>query len=188
MTQQPALAPVSPEVQARRKRQNRIIVAVIIAVLVPVLSITLANKYSNQVIASWRSHPTFGFNTTANVDLTPGDYVVWTYYDKANCTVALDGKPLATTVPPPQSVLESQGVYQSAAFTASAAGTYSVTCVSDSPSGYAWVSTPSPINQAALARLLGYVLAGAGILTGIVLFILALVTNSSEKRSLPTNF
>ena len=188
MTQQTALAPVSPEVRARRKRQNRIIVAVIIAVLVPILSVNLANSYSDQVIDTWRSHPTFGFNTTANVDLTPGDYVVWTYSNKADCTVVLDGQPLATTQPPPQSVLEAQGVYQSTAFTASASGTYSVTCVSDSSAGYAWVSTPSPIGQAVLARLLGYVLAGAGILTGIVLFILALITNSSERRVPPTNF
>jgi len=182
MTQQPALAPVSPEVQARHKRQNRIIVAVIVAVLVPVVSVTLTNRYVDQVMDAWRAHPTFPFDTTAQVDLDPGDYVVWTFSSKASCTIVVDGQHLATTVPPSQNVLESQGVYQSAAFSVSTSGTYSVTCAGDSSSGYAMVSTPSPVAKAAMVRLLGYVLAGAGVITGLILLILALVVNANERK------
>ena len=179
---QPALMPVSPEVQARRKRQNRIIVAVVVMVLVPVLPVTLANRYVDQVLADWRSHPTFAFNTTSEVDLTPGDYVVWTYFNKASCTVDFDGQPVATTVPPPETALESQGIYQSVAFSAVTTGSYFVTCVSDASSGYAMVSTPSPVTKAAMVRLLSYLVAGAGGITGLVLLITGLVTNATEKK------
>ena len=182
MTQQPALAPVSPEVRARHKRQNRIIIAVIVAVLVPVLSVTLANRYVDQALDDWRSHPTFPFNTTAEVDLSPGDYVVWTYFSKADCTVSFDGQQMATTVPPSQSVYESQGIYQSARFSASTSGTYSVICTGDSSGGYAMVSTPSPVATATIVRLLGYVLAVGGVITGVILFIVALITNANEKK------
>ena len=179
---QPALAPVSPEVKARRKRQNRIIVAIAVAVFVPVLAITGSNKYVDQVMDAWRAHPSFAFNTSSDVDLKSGDYVVWTYFAQASCTVSYAGQPVPTTQPPSQIALESQGIYQSVAFTATAAGTYSVICFGDSSSGFAMVSTPSPIAKAAMVRLLGYFLAGAGIITGIVLFVVALAANANEKK------
>ena len=180
---QPALAPVSPEVRARRTRQNRIIVAVIVLVLVPVLSTTLANRYVDSVMNTWRAHPTFAFNTTSDVDLTPGDYVVWTFFDDAPCTVTSDGLQVATTAPPFDLALETQGIHPSAAFSVTTAGTYSVTCASTASSGYVMVSTPSPLTKATMVRLLGYVLAGAGIVTGLVLLILAIVANTTEKKA-----
>jgi len=179
---QPQLAPVSPEVKARRKRQNRVIVAVVVLVLVPVLSVTLSNKYVDYVMAEWTSHPTFALNTSFTVDLDPGDYVVWTFGDTASCTVSLDGTPLATTDPGPQVALASQGIYPSIGFTTRVAGSYLVTCDADSSSGYAMVSTGSPIGKATIVRLIGYGLAGAGGILGLVLLIIALVTNSSEKK------
>ena len=186
MTQIPStpLAPVSPQVKARHKRQNRVIIAVVVLVLVPVFSIGIANRYVDSVMDAWTSHPTFPFNTSIEVDLDSGtDYVVWTYFGKASCTVAFDGQPVATYVPPAQAALETQGIYQSVGFSAPATGAYSVACAGDAPGGYAMVSTPSPVGTIAVARLLGYAGVAVGVIAGLVLLILALVTNAEERKA-----
>jgi len=180
------LPPVSAEVRARRKRQNRVIIAVVVLLLVPFLAITMTNQLVDSTMKTWAGQPTFPFNKPTDVYLnSKGDYVVWTFQSPAKCSVSFDQTPVATSTPAPDPTLESIEFYPSAAFHAPTPGTYTVTCTSTSPTGHVMVSTPSPVYKIGIIRLLGWGTTAVAIIIGLVLFILALVNNAAEKRPQP---
>jgi hypothetical protein len=177
---------VAPPVAARRRRQNRLIVAVVVAVLVPVLAIGGANRYVKHVMNAWTDTPVISLNTPTTVYLgSARHYVVWIVSGQATCTVAQDGTPLPVTVPTTDSTLRDAGYFGAAEFTAPTAGAYEVTCTSASASGYAMVSTPSPITGLGLILLGGYAVAAIGVIVGLSLFIMALATRRPPPRPTP---
>jgi len=174
------LAPLTAEAKARRKRQNRIVIPLLVLILVPVLALAVSNRYINSVRDNWVSGPTFPFNVETTVPLTAGDYVVWTYSAEAECTVTHAGSPVPTTTA--ESPVSQAGLYISVQFTAHSSDDYELLCLADAESGHAMVSTPAPLTQLGLALLLGYAVAGAGVVTGVVLLIIGLATNYRERR------
>ncbi|MCL2735077.1 MAG: hypothetical protein FWD75_00405 [Propionibacteriaceae bacterium] len=179
------LPPLSAETKAHRRRQNRVIVAVAIMVLVPLIAIMGANRYSTSEMKAWSSNPRFDLNAPAQVPLdTPGEYAVWSFSTPATCAVSFGGAPVATT-PGATQPLESSGLYQSVTFTATSAGDYTVLCLAPTSGGYAMVAPPSPVNRLVLIIVAGFFVGIAGFITGLVLLVVALVTNHKERASLP---
>ena len=176
---QSGLPPLDPAVIARRKRQNRIIIALLVMIGLPGLIISGSIQYGRSMVTSWASGQTFPFNTETSVHLSkPGDYVIWTYNTRADCQVILDtvfvqddGYPWA---------LES-GYYKAATFTANRAGDYLVTCRAI-VEGHAMVSTEAVTESAGLLIFGGIVVGVTAGLAGLTLLILGLVNNASDKR------
>jgi|GEM_PF-2592322 len=179
------LTPLSAPVKARRKRQNRVIVAVVVMVLVPVLAIGGAYRYATAEVRAWAAHQAISFNTPTSVHLdSPGDYVIWTTLATADCTVSFGQQAVAVAPPVAGSPMEEAGFFDSGSFTASASGEYTVTCSSSQTDGYAMVSTASPLGRMTVVLLLGFAIGLAGFITGLVLLITGLIRNADDKRRL----
>jgi len=181
-----ALEPLDPAVKAKRKRVNRIVIAVVVMVAIPVLVTTLGRQWAAAVQANSLTGQTFNFNTPTTVHLnTPGQYVVWTYPSLVPCSVSDNGTPIASTLPTAGNNNNAANFYQSVGFVISSAGDYQVECQSVSATGYAQVSSAAPISSYVVIVLIGMLITVASFITGLVLFIVSLVKNHHETHPQP---
>ncbi len=182
----PGLAPLDPAVLARRRRQNRLIVALVVLVLIPVVAVVGGYRWGTHLEREWMAHPTFAYNTPSIVRIDQaGDYVVWTYGAMADCAVHRGDRDL-TGPADPGNAMESAGFFASASFTADQPGDYDLICRSAANSGYVLVSTASPLGQATGSLLAGILVGVAAFIVGLILLVRALSRNSREKRALQT--
>ncbi|MDR2975174.1 MAG: hypothetical protein LBV00_10785 [Propionibacteriaceae bacterium] len=184
MSQSPGLTPLSADVKARRRRQNRIIVALIVLVIIPAIAIVGGQRYSSHLLKEWMSHPTVNLNATGTVHLDdPGAYIVWTLGAQAQCEVRQAGANIAASNPVTSLTTSATGFFRSATFTAPEAGDYQVTCLSSQESGYALISTESPVASMGLSVTIGVSVGVISIIVGLVLLILGLSRNSRERAA-----
>lgn len=177
----PGLEPLDPMVKAKRKRQNRILVALLVMVVVPVAITAGVYQYSLSMMRDWPTGPTVMFNTQTAVHLSKGDYTVWTYAVALPCSVQFNGDRVGTAVESPEN--EQVGsYYPSVKFSAANTSDYVVDCPSRS-TGHAVVSGASPVNRIAIVVVIGILIAGVCFLTGLVLLIVGVANNSSEKAA-----
>ena len=185
MSQPPAgLTPLDPAIRARRRRQNRVIIPLAVMILVPVLVAVGFSRYATSQTQAWLAHQNIPFNappTLVHVD-GAGTWIVWTLLDRAECTVSLGGASVPLSPPTTGTVLEEAGFYNSGSFTAPGPGDYLVACTSALQTGYAIVSTPSPLGQITAGLFLVIGVGLIGFLTGGIMLILGLTRNSRERR------
>ena len=183
MTVEPSSRPdlsIDPSVKAKRKRQNRIIIAVAVMVLVPVLAVSGTKSYALGMINRWMESPTFEFNTETRVVLSgAGDYQVWALDSPtAQCTVTRNGQ----EVPSRNEDDLIAGFYLIIAFSVSEGSEFTFFCESAATNGYAMVTPPLPINQAGAVLVVGWLIGAVAAIVGLILLIVGLVDNASEKK------
>ncbi len=178
------LTPVPPHIKAKHKRQNRLIIALFILIILPVTFYVGSNRLAEHTVEDWAAHPTLNLGNPTFITIDePGDYIVWTVPTWTDCTVSFNALPVAGSTDG-QTTVSAAGFYPSFSFTATQAGDYLVSCDDPAPSlgGYAMVSTPLPEATVGLIVLggLGLAVLSGGI--GLGLLIRALVENSNEKK------
>jgi len=184
MSLSPVLPPIPPAVLAKRRWQNRIVIALVVMILTPALVIPAANQWAQSMVTNWSAQQPIPFNTATSVHIgAPGTYVVWAFGNWTadewpTCTVTYGETDISRPT-----ASDSLGSYHSVVeFVARTPGEFVVECVSGAKEGYAMVSTTSPIVRAGIILLLGYFVGGAGAITGLVLLIVALASGSGQKR------
>ncbi|MDR2896506.1 MAG: hypothetical protein LBV30_07650 [Propionibacteriaceae bacterium] len=180
------LPALDPAVRAKRRRQNRVAIAVMVLVLVPLISQTFFPWASTQVINSWMAQQTIAANRPTTIHISsPGRYQVWVVNSDLDCRVSFDGADISQ---PGESdyATEINGIESAASFQAQAGGDYLVECLGTTVGGYAFVSTDSPMMQAVFLSLAGRAGIVVGVIVGVILLIRAFRRNGQEKsRPLP---
>ncbi len=177
------LAPVPAAVKARHKRQNRLLVALIVMMVLPITFYFGSDRWAESIVLDWSAQPTMPYNQTTTIPIeAAGEYIVWTVPARADCEVSFDSQPIIGRA---ASTMASSGTgfYPSLAFDAPQAGDYQVICHSDHRDGFAMVSTQIPTATAGLILLAGIGLAMVSAGVGLGLLIHALTQNNKEKRA-----
>ena len=187
MTSQPSQRPdlsIDPEVKAKRTRQNRIMIAIAVMVVIPIVAVSGTKSAAMNMMERWLSSPTFALNTEARVVLgSPGSYEVWVLDGpSAQCTVTRDGETVPSRDARNDPDYLQAGFYLIVAFTVTEAGAFTFFCESSNSFGHAMVTTASPLNNAAILLVIGWMVAAAAGLTGLVLLIVGVASNAGEKK------
>ena len=177
------LVPLTPEVKAKRKRQNRIVVALVLLVVVPVLTVIGSQRYVDYEMKQWSHGPTFVFEEPTTIFLgIPGEYIIWSPAKDSECTLTQDGNLIEIL---PVEGTYSGGLYNAGSFVTHSSGNYEILCFStdeEADNHYGMVSKDSPVGSLTVLLITCYLIAFASAVTGLVLLIIGIVANINEKK------
>ncbi|MDR0489393.1 MAG: hypothetical protein LBG99_08405 [Propionibacteriaceae bacterium] len=176
------LTPLPPEVIAKRKRQNRILVALLLLIAVPIAVIMGTTKYTTYEANEWGKGPIFLFDepTKFYLDPTQEDHIIWVTVIGAECEVSFDGVPVPVFFD--EDNYGVAGLLYAGTFEVREEGSYEVLCTSSHPDGIGRIGTKPPFAFLGLMLVLGYGIALASGVSGLVMLILGIITNTAEKN------